>query len=136
MSLTNINISPEKYNDYKEYKNNRYYKYEQENLENKLYYLEKKYEIKETEYLSKIQSLNNQLLLNKETQNQLKNQLLIKDKAIEEFNSLIKEYQIQLFNYKQKIESKNKKIEELKTKIKSFKLDNNLLSDALNTNRT
>ena len=41
-----------------------------------------------------------------------------------------------MLNYKKKLESKNKKIEELKIKIKSFKLNNNLLSDALITNRT
>ena len=123
--------------DYRhENKNDMYMKYEKDNLENTIYLLEKKYEIKESEYIIKIQTLNNQIMLIKDSQIKLKNQLLLKDKIIAEFNNLIKDYQIELLNYKQKLEKKNIKIEELKLKIKSFKLNNDLLSNALNSNRT
>ena len=124
------------FNEAPEYKNiNDIENYEKDNLENKLYLLEKKYEIKEAEYINKIKSLNSQLLLIKESYSQLKNQISLKDKALTEFNSLIKEYQIELLNYKQKLESKNQKIEELKSRINSFKLNNDILSDVLVNNK-
>ena len=137
MSLSSKNnFLSDLFNEAPKYKNiNNIENYEKDNLENKLYLLEKKYEIKETEYINKIQSLNNQLLIIKESHSQLKNQISLKDKALTEFNSLIKEYQIELLNYKQKLESKNQKIEELKSRINSFKLNNDILSDILVNNK-
>ena len=133
---TKNNFLSDLYNEAPEYKiNNDISIYEKDNLDNKLYLLEKKYEIKETEYIKKIQSLNNQILLIKESHSQLKKQISLKDKALAEFNSLIKEYQIELLNYKQKLEVKNQKIEELKSKINLFKLNNDILSDVLVNNK-
>ena len=139
MSKTNNNLNIDFYKENKENKennNNIFSNYEEDNLKNKLYYLEKKYELKESECVAKIQSLTNQLLLMKDTHIQLKNQLLLKDKAISEFNTLIKDYQMELLNYKQKIELKNQKIRTLKDKLNSIKLNNNLISNVLNSNRT
>ena len=130
------NLLSNLFNESPEYKSiNNIEDHEKDNLENKLYLLEKKYELKEIEYINKIQSLNNQLLLIKESYAQLKNQISLKDNALTEFNSLIKEYQIELLNYKQKLESKNQKIEELKSRINSFKLNNDILSDVLVNNK-
>ena len=139
MSKINNNLNIDFYKENKENKennNNIFSNYEEDNLKNKLYYLEKKYELKESECVTKIQSLTNQLLLMKDTHIQLKNQLLLKDKAISEFNTLIKDYQMELLNYKQKIELKNQKIRTLKDKLNSIKLNNNLISNVLNSNRT
>ena len=139
MSKTNNNLNIDFYKENKENKENNiniFSNYEEDNLKNKLYYLEKKYELKESECVTKIQSLTNQLLLMKDTHIQLKNQLLLKDKAISEFNTLIKDYQMELLNYKQKIELKNQKIRTLKDKLNSIKLNNNLISNVLNSNRT
>ena len=139
MSKTNNNLNIDFYKENKENKENNiniFSNYEEDNLKNKLYYLEKKYELKESECVAKIQSLTNQLLLMKDTHIQLKNQLLLKDKAISEFNTLIKDYQMELLNYKQKIELKNQKIRTLKDKLNSIKLNNNLISNVLNSNRT
>ena len=139
MSKINNNLNIDFYKENKENKENNiniFSNYEEDNLKNKLYYLEKKYELKESECVTKIQSLTNQLLLMKDTHIQLKNQLLLKDKAISEFNTLIKDYQMELLNYKQKIELKNQKIRTLKDKLNSIKLNNNLISNVLNSNRT
>ena len=134
MSTINSNLNFDMYNESKENKsnNNIILNYEKDELKNKLYLLEKKYELKESEYITKIQSLTNQLLIIKDTQVQLNNQILLKDKAISEFNSLIKDYQIELLNYKQKLELKNQKIKQLKDILNSSKSNSN----TLNTNRT
>ena len=137
MSLsTKNNFLTDLFKEDSEFKNiNNISKNAKDSLDNKFYLLEKNYQMKETEYINKIKSLNNQIILIKESHSQLKNQLTLKDKALTEFNSLIKEYQIELLNYKQKLEVKNQKIEELKSKINSFKLNNDILSDVLISNK-
>ena len=133
---TKDNLLLDLYNEAPEFKNiQKISKYEKDNLDNKLFLLEKKYEIKETEYINKIQNLNNEIILIKESYSLLKNQISSKDKALAEFNSLIKEYQIELLNYKKKLDSKNQRLEELKSKINSYKLNNDILSDVLVNNK-
>ena len=103
--------------------------YEKENLNNKIYLIQKKFEIKEAEYITKINLLNNQLQLMKQTHSIIKNKLEIKDKAILEFNNIIKDYQIELLKYKQELDIKNNKYLKYKEKLKSIKLKNSSSSD-------
>ena len=103
--------------------------YEKENLNNKIYLIQKKFEIKEAEYITKINLLNNQLQLMKQTHSIIKNKLEIKDKAIIEFNNIIKDYQIELLKYKQELDIKNNKYIKYKEKLKSIKLKNSSSSD-------
>ena len=103
--------------------------YEKEKLNNKIYLIQKKFEIKEAEYITKINLLNNQLQLMKQTQLIIKNKLEIKDKAILEFNNIIKDYQIELLKYKQELDIKNNKYIKYKEKLKSIKLKNSSSSD-------
>ena len=103
--------------------------YEKENLNNKIYLIQKKFEIKEAEYITKINLLNNQLQLMKQTQLIIKNKLEIKDKAILEFNNIIKDYQIELLKYKKELDIKNNKYIKYKEKLKSIKLKNSSSSD-------
>lgn len=103
--------------------------YEKENLNNKIYLIQKKFEIKEAEYITKINLLNNQLQLMKQTHSIIKNKLETKDKAILEFNNIIKDYQIELLKYKQELDIKNNKYIKYKEKLKSIKLKNSSSSD-------
>ena len=103
--------------------------YEKENLNNKIYLIQKKFEIKEAEYITKINLLNNQLQLMKQTHSIIKNKLEIKDKAIIEFNNIIKDYQLELLKYKQELDIKNNKYIKYKEKLKSIKLKNSSSSD-------
>ena len=104
-------------------------KYEKENLNNKIYLIQKQFEIQETEYISKINLLTNQLQLMKQTHSIIKNKLEIKDKAIIEFNNIIKDYQIELLKYKKELDIKNNKYIKYKEKLKSLKLKNSSSSD-------
>ena len=103
--------------------------YEKENLNNKIYLIQKNFEIKEAEYITKINLLNNQLQLMKQTHSIIKNKLVTKDKAILEFNNIIKDYQIELLKYKQELDIKNNKYLKYKEKLKSIKLKNSSSSD-------
>ena len=78
--------------------------YQQENLNNNIYLIQKQYEIKELDYVNQIQILKNQIYSIKQEQKQLRNELEQKDKAISEFNNIIKEYQLELLKYKEKLE--------------------------------
>ena len=110
----------------------------EKDLNNKIYLLQKQYEIKETEYLNKIQLLNNQLQLMKQTHSILKNKLELKDKAIIEFNNIIKDYQIELLKYKQELDTKTQKNMKYKEKLKiiksKFSLSNDLFMNSYDKN--
>ena len=95
--------------------------YQQENLNNKIYLIQKQFEIKELDYLNQIQILNNQINSIKQIQKQLRTELEQKDKAISEFNNIIKDYQLELLKYKEKLEKINFKYLKYKEKLISIK---------------
>ena len=95
--------------------------YEKENINNKIYLIQKQFEIKQTQYINQIQLLNNQIKIIKENQTLLKNKLELKDKAISEFNDIIKDYQIELLKYKEELDKKTEKYLKYKEKLKLLK---------------
>ena len=95
--------------------------YDKETLNNKIYLIQKQFEIKETQYLNQIQLLNKQLEITKQTQSLLKNKLEMKEKAITEFNNIIKDYQIELLKYKEELDIKKEKNMKYKEKLRLIK---------------
>ena len=107
--------------------------FQNENYKRQIELLSEKLSMKESEYTSQINNLISQLNFLKDTEIKLRTSLSERDKAITEFNQLIKEYQTELINLKKLLCEKDQKLSEMSLKFNSIKSNCNTISAALNS---
>ena len=107
--------------------------FQTENYKRQIELLSEKLSMKESEYTSQINNLISQLNFLKDTEIKLRTSLSERDKAITEFNKLIKEYQAELINLKKILCEKDQKLSEMSLKFNSIKSNCNTISAALNS---
>ena len=107
--------------------------FQNQNYKRQIDLLEQKLNMNEREYQNKIEKLQTEVQTLSNLEIKLRNQLSNKDKAIYEFNNIIKDYQNELINVKKTLCLKEEKLSQITNEFNSIKCNCNNITLALSS---